>query len=303
MAANYEHQVHLLLDVLPIVVKDNRFALKGGTALNLFYRDMPRLSVDIDLCYLPIEERLISFKNIHYILQIIKHDIERLGFKVRASKPLDGQSEVKLFVSNDQAEIKIEPNFTLRGSVFEPITKTLSSAVSLKFGKEVDANCLSFADIFGGKICAALDRQHPRDLFDIKYFLENEGLTKKIKKSFIVYLISHPRPINEVLSPNLKNISNIFNKEFEGMNSQGVTIDELNQARRQLIKLIKEDLTIDERNFILSVKNLTPEWDLLGLKAVDKLPAVRWKLLNLKKMDKKKHQLQYQRLKQKLFES
>ena len=140
------------------------------------------------------------------MLQIIKQDIENLGFKVRASKPLGGQSEAKLFVSNDQAEIKVEPNFTLRGSIFESATKALSKAVSLKFGKEVDANCLSFADIFGGKICAALDRQHPRDLFDIKYFLENEGLTKEIRKSFIVYLISHPRPINEVLSPTIEKL-------------------------------------------------------------------------------------------------
>ncbi len=65
MIERYVHQVELLLDVLPHTMKDHRFALKGGTAINLFYREMPRLSVDIDLCYLPIEDRLTSFKNIH----------------------------------------------------------------------------------------------------------------------------------------------------------------------------------------------------------------------------------------------
>ena len=168
----------------------------------------------------------------------------------------------------------------------------------------MDANCLSFADLFGGKICAALDRQHPRDLFDIKYFLENESFTKEVRKSFIVYLISHPRPIHEVLSPNLKDISNMFNDEFQGMTILEVTLGhELVQARDKLIKSIRENLTIEEKNFILSIKDLQPKWDLLELKGVDKLPAVKWKLLNLKKMDKNKRKLQYQQLEQKLFET
>jgi len=68
----YEAQVDLLLEVLPVVAKHRNFAIKGGTALNLFYLDMPRLSVDIDLCYLPVKDRKESFGEIHAMLKDIK---------------------------------------------------------------------------------------------------------------------------------------------------------------------------------------------------------------------------------------
>jgi len=67
MKNTYKKQVDLLLDVLPFALVDDRFALKGGTAINLFHRDFPRLSVDIDLCYLPLEDRITTFKKIHTI--------------------------------------------------------------------------------------------------------------------------------------------------------------------------------------------------------------------------------------------
>lgn len=300
MRKNYFDQVDLLLDVLPHAMKDKRFAVKGGTAINLFYRDMPRLSVDIDLCYLPVEDRTTSFANIHSMLDTIKTDLERLGLQVKPSKPLNGKSEVKLFVSNDDAEIKVEPNFTLRGSVFAPKAMTTTAAVIREFGKEIDASCLSLADLFGGKICAALDRQHPRDLFDIKYFLEKEGFTDEVRKSFIVYLISHPRPINEVLNPNLKDLSTAFTDEFQGMTTIEVTPDELIQARNELIKTIQASLTAEEKQFLLGLKDLNPNWDLLGLEGINELPAVKWKLLNLKKMNAKKRKTKRQLLQETL---
>lgn len=301
MRKTYVDQVDLLLDVLPHAMKDKRFALKGGTAINLFYRDMPRLSVDIDLCYLPVEDRSTSFKNIHSILDTIKADLERLGFQVKPSKPLNGKSEVKLFVGSRNAEIKVEPNFTLRGSVFEPKTMTTKAAVIKEFGKEVDANCLSLADLFGGKICAALDRQHPRDLFDIKYFLEKEGFTDEVRKSFIVYLISHSRPMNKIINPNLKDLSTVFTDEFHGMTTIEVTLDELIHARVDLINAVQANLTVHEKDFLLSLKDLNPKWNLLGLKGIDELPAVKWKLLNLKKMDEKKRKTKRQLLEESLI--
>ena len=184
----YHGQVDLMLDALPTVLKDPRLALKGGTAINFFYLDMPRLSVDIDLCYLPLEDRDTSFKNIHNVLKDIKINLEKLGHHVRSSKKLDGKSEVKLTVYNSQAEVKIEPNFTVRGTVFEPEVKTLKEPVIKAFDKEVTTLCLSYADLMGSKICAALDRQHPRDIFDVKYMLDRKKFSEKIRKSFVVYL-------------------------------------------------------------------------------------------------------------------
>ncbi|MCK7518802.1 MAG: nucleotidyl transferase AbiEii/AbiGii toxin family protein [Ignavibacteriales bacterium] len=75
-------------------------------------------------------------------------------------------------------------------------------------------------DLYGGEICT-LDRQHPRDLFDIKLLMENEGLTVGIVKAFVFYLISHDEPIVEVLNPGLQDITKMTETEFAGMSSEG----------------------------------------------------------------------------------
>ncbi|MDI7865297.1 nucleotidyl transferase AbiEii/AbiGii toxin family protein [Rhizobiaceae bacterium n13] len=64
----YMRQVNLLVRTLPLIARHEAFALKGGTAINLFYRNMPRLSIDIDLTYLPIEDRETTVKSIDTIL-------------------------------------------------------------------------------------------------------------------------------------------------------------------------------------------------------------------------------------------
>ena len=301
MRENYISQVKLLLDILPIVMKDNRLALKGGTAINFFYRNAPRLSVDIDLCYLPIEDRKTSFKNIHGILKEMKLTLEKRSFIVKSSHPLDAQKEVRLFVKNNQAEIKVEPNFILRGSVFGSEIKTISTYIINTFHKEAEVKCLSFPDIFAGKIIAALSRQHPRDLFDIKYLLESEGITEKTRKAFLIYLISSPRPIHEVLVPNLKDISKNIVQEFQGMVNTEITLEDLENARKLLIKTIKENLTTEEKHFLVGFKKLTPDWSLLGLEKVEILPGVQWKILNLKKMSTNKRNLQCELLEKKLY--
>ena len=301
MRENYIHQVELLLDVLPVVMKDSRMALKGGTAINFFYRNAPRLSVDIDLCYLPIEERKTSFQNIHGILEEIKLSLEKLNFKVKPSHPLDTQNESRLFVTNNLAEIKVEPNFIIRGSVFSPEIKVISKNIMDTFHKKVEVKCLSFSDLFAGKTIAALSRQHPRDLFDIKYLLEKEGITEGIRKAFLVYLISSPRPIHEILIPNLKDITKATIQEFQGMVNIEITPEELKNTRELLINTIQETLTDEEKHFLIGFKKLVPDWSLLGLEQVKILPSVQWKILNLKKMSSKKRNLQCKLLEEKLF--
>lgn len=159
MREKYKQQVELLLNVLSISLSDDRVALKGGTAINLFHRNFPRYSVDIDLCYLPIEDRDTTFANLHEILSVIKNKIEKtLDYKVQASNPLRSKKETKLFVSDGNVEIKAEPNFILRGCLFEPETKSLFPSAAKELKRELVVKCLSMADTYGGKICAALGR-------------------------------------------------------------------------------------------------------------------------------------------------
>jgi hypothetical protein len=155
---------------------------------------------------------------------------------------------------------------------------------------------VSFADLYAGKICAALDRQHPRDLFDVKLLLDNEGFSDELRKALLVYIISHPRPIAELIRPKFKDISGVYEGEFRNMADQDIPLADLEAAREQLVNLINTTLTPQDRAFLLSFKNRTPNWALLGLTGVDQLPAVRWKLQNLTRMKPEKHVEAYLRL-------
>ncbi len=70
MNRGYYDQVELLLTVLPALNEVKDFALKGGTSINLFFRDMPRLSVDIDLALIKILDRDSSIKLIDSNLEL-----------------------------------------------------------------------------------------------------------------------------------------------------------------------------------------------------------------------------------------
>jgi predicted nucleotidyltransferase component of viral defense system len=292
-------QVDLLLRILPYVMRDRRFALKGGSALNLFVRDLPRLSVDIDLTYLPVEPRDSSLANISEILASISQDISKAlpHVKMEFLRAADGRLR-KLVVRSGLAAVKVEPNETMRGSVFPCELRDLSPQVEEEFGLFMTVQNLSIADLYGGKICAALDRQHPRDLFDVMLLLANEGLTPNIRKAFLIYLISHNRPMAEILQPNRLPLEAIFVSEFLGMSRLLVTCEELVAVRDRLVDLLVQEMSMDERHFLLSVKELRPDWALLGLAGVELLPAVQWKLQNLAKMSKPKHKIAVQKLRQ-----
>lgn len=288
--ATFFKQADLLLRLLPSVNEDKDFALHGGTAINFFVRDLPRLSVDIDLTYLPIESRNKTLENITKKLGEMAGRF-RVAFPgIRVDEKMENSGHVlKLIVNYEKALVKIEPNPIIRGSVFLVEERDLVRRAEQEFEKFVSVRTLPVHALYGGKICAALDRQHPRDLFDIKLLLENEGFSAEIRKAFLVYLISSNRPMNELLNPTLKNERKIFEIEFLGMSFIPVNYEDLEKVRAQLIQLIMEGLTNDDRKFLLSFKEGKPDWSLLDVKEADKLPAIQWKLVNLAKMDRKKH--------------
>ena len=286
----YFKQAQLMLRVMPHVTAEACFALKGGTAINLYVRDMPRLSVDIDLTYLPLESRETTLANIGEALQRIATAIRRTvsGATVQEIRIRGAEHVSKLSVSTAEATIKIEPNLVLRGTVFSPVERELSEQAEELFEASATANTLAVADLYGGKLCAALDRQHPRDIFDVKILMDNEGITDEIRTAFVIYLASHDRPMNELLAPNLKEFRQVFEREFAGMATEEVEYDELVTVRDQLIETIRSTMTENEKKFLLSIKQGQPDWDLLPVAGIDQLPAIQWKLINIRKMDKKK---------------
>ena len=288
----FYQQANLLLDILPLIANEKRFALKGGTAINFFIRNLPRLSVDIDLTWLPIEDRETTLTKMDQALKELSGQIEQKIPTVGISfKRLKNTNLVTgLIIRREDASVKIEPNLVFRGTVYPPEKRILVQKAQDEFEKAVQVQSLSVAEVYAGKICAALDRQHPRDLFDIKLLFENEGLSDTIRKAFIVYLISHNRPMLELLNPNRIDIERIFELEFKGMAFEPVNLNDLLEARERLIHEINHSLTVEEKQFILSVKAGQPEWEQFPIEHVRHLPAVQWKLQNIRMMDKNKHQ-------------
>lgn len=297
----YYRQANLLTTLLPYINDRQSFALKGGTAINFFFRSLPRLSVDIDLTYLPIEDRQTSLPKISNNLLKISNNIQNdfPYFRI-TEKKINKSNNVKGLIIRDNkrnASVKIECNIILRGSVYTAEEVYFTQEVINIFEKEIGIISLPFADLFGGKICAALDRQHPRDLFDVHLLLKNEGLTDEIRKAFIAYLLSCPRPVIELLNPNFKDISQTYENEFKEMTRIEISLAELLRIREKLVNTINDDLTRDERRFIVSVIDNAPEWGLLNIPHVKNLPAIKWKMLNLQKMDSKRHNKLVERLK------
>lgn len=294
MDLNYKNQVKVLIDVLPYVAKEECFALKGGTAINLFYNNLPRLSVDIDLTYIGFESRDIACANINNALKRIADDLNAKGYIANVQ---GNDIEKKIICSNQHAKIKIEPNYIIRGYIEKPKTLEVCENVEDEFGY-VQIQVVSKKELYGGKICAALDRQHPRDLFDIKELIERDGINEELVKGFIAMLLSHDKPLHETLNPNIKNQTEIFEKQFQGMTNKKFSYIEHEQTLNNLINIIKEKI-LPYKQPLLDFVSLKGNLSDFKINNLEKLPAIKWKIKNLQKlqsMNIKKFEEQYNQL-------
>jgi len=169
----YLDTARLLIQVAPIVMESGVFALKGGTAINLFIRDMPRLSVDLDLVF--PDYRLPRDQALALINEAILQSAARLktrGFQTR-TVTATGAGETKLLVRRGDIEIKVEVNFVMRGTVQPVRNASLSPMAREALQADIEIPVTSLEDVYGGKLVAAMDRQHPRDLFDVMQHLPN----------------------------------------------------------------------------------------------------------------------------------
>ena len=281
----YRQQVELLVRTLPSVASENVFALKGGTAINLFVRDLPRLSVDIDLTYLPVKPRGESLTEIDEALERIGRSISETlpDLRVLPSRLAKERTLNRLIVRSPQAQIKIEVTPVMRGCVFEPSIMAVSEKVEDQFSF-AETLVVSRHDLYAGKLVAALDRQHPRDLFDVRDLLAHEGISDTLRQAFLVYILSHNRPAAEVLAPRRKEIEQEFQNNFVGMTAAPVRIEDLISTREEMIEIVVGQMPQDHREFLIGVERGNVRWQLADLQEVAELPAVRWKLSNLDKV-------------------
>lgn len=279
---SYRRQVELLIRTMPFVAEERVFALKGGTAINLFVRDLPRLSVDIDLTYLPVEDRATSLATINSSLTHTKERIEQKipGAAVTGLPSAQDNILTKLIVRADGVQIKIEVTPVLRGTVNDPVLRGVAPAVEDAFGF-AKMQIVSFADLYAGKIVAALDRQHPRDLFDVRDLLANEGIDDALRQAFVVYLISHNRPMAETLAPVRKPLEEEFKRGLVGMTQEPIELAALEETREAIVAQMVDGMPEEHREFLIGFKAGDPDWQLLDIPHAEDLPAVLWKQQNL----------------------
>ena len=277
----YADTVRLLLAITPDVFANDIFAMKGGTAINLFVRDMPRLSVDIDVVYTPWQHtREQAMAAIAAELDAISGRVAKLGLRTRtiASKDL---SDTKLLVENEASQVKVEVNVVFRGTVLPTERRMLTGQTAQMFSTELEVPVLATDELYGSKLVAAMDRQHPRDLFDVWQMFESGGLTDAAVECFVTYLAGHNRPIHEVLFGNEKEIANEYINSFAGMTIKAVGIDALLKTRARLRTELPQRMTDKQRRFLTGLARAQPQWDLLQCPHAAELPALRWKLVNL----------------------
>ena len=287
MNQTYLDTARLLTQVAPLAFADGVFALKGGTAINLFIRDMPRLSVDLDLVFhdhnLPRDQALAS------INEAIRRSAERLkarGFQTHTIVAAS-TGETKLLVRRAGIEVKVEVNFVMRGTVYPIRTMSLTPKARDTLLADVEIDVVSPEDVYGSKLVAAMDRQHPRDLFDVMQLFDHEGITTGIRRAFVVYLASHNRPVHEVLFPAMRNIDQEYERNFKGMTTEPAEMAALLAARERMVQELQCNLDSDERRFLLSLVAGRPDWPSLGIAHVEHLPGIRWKLHNLAQLERK----------------
>ena len=288
MDKTYADTVRLLLAIVPDVFANDIFAMKGGTAINLVVQDMPRLSVDIDVVYLPWQvPRDTALQAINQELAAIATRVESLSVQTRLVRSKD-LGDTKLIVENESSQVKIKVNVVFRGTVLPAERRSLSAKTSDLFGVELEVPILAPDELYAGKLVAALDRQHPRDLFDVWQLYESGGISDGMVECFVVYLAGHNRPTHEVLFGNDKNIAGEYERAFVGMTEVDCSLETLLEARARLRHELPGRLSAQHKRFLSGLTRAQPDWSLLQCQHAAQLPALRWKLSNLETFRKRR---------------
>lgn len=291
----YRDQVALMLRMMPVVLNNDDFALHGGTAINLFYTNLLRYSTDLDLTYIPIEGREESFEKINTHLSESAERIRRIFPDVKVEHL---PNSLKLFCYHKGIKVKVEVNNIKRGVLGQCTAMSLCEKAQDIFASNVRVKVVPFSQLYGGKICAALTRQHPRDIFD--YIHMGVSSFEDVKKGFLLSLLGDSKPIVEVLNPILsQNQEDVIEKDFKGMTEIAFIYNDYHAGQRDVVQFVNRGLTEDDREFLVSFEKGFPNWEKCCAGDLSQFPSVKWKMLNiqrLKSTDEKKLNLNVEKL-------
>ncbi|HEX4854051.1 nucleotidyl transferase AbiEii/AbiGii toxin family protein [Arenimonas sp.] len=299
MDRRYADRVALLVAVLPQLAREPDFALKGGTAINLFEHDLPRLSVDIDLGWLRTQSFDEDATLIRDALGRLADTLAKppLKLDVALSRPAGAGTLHRIVASRRGAQVQIETSPVMRGTVHPTRTMLLQPSIERQYGF-ASTQVFHFADLYAGKMAAALSRQHPRDLFDVRVLLGTHGISDELWRTFLVYLTASPKPAVELLDPAIPvDFDRVFTSQFEGMTREAVKPGDLLEARIRFLREIRRRLDGSSCEFLLSVEQERADFTLIGLPQAAALPGIRWKLRNLEQRDESKRSADLVKLK------
>jgi hypothetical protein len=191
-----------------------------------------------------------------------------------------------MFVRHRSDLVKVEVNHVFRGTVIPVVPRPMTAATSTMFAREITVPILATAELYGSKLVAALDRQHPRDFFDVLGMYERHGLSPEIVECFVCYLAGHNRPVHEVLFSRDQDMKRAFENELVGMTREPIALETLVEVRRRLRADLAEALTPNQRTFLLGLVSGKPDWSLMQSPHLAELPAIRWKLENITRLEK-----------------
>lgn len=275
----YSQKVDLLLRLLPLVMEEKVFAVHGGTAINLFLRNLPRYSVDIDLTYIPLANRQKSIEDINSHLKSISEKARKAFPRMHI---IPNFATCKLLCEYRGKQVKVEVNQTKRGIVGgELMHLPLCEKAQDEFQVYCVADIVPVSLLYGGKVAAALSRQHPRDLFDVKYMTVP---LKDCREGLIFCLLGSDRPIHESFAPTLIDQHEALANQFVGMTDTPFTYEEFEDTRSKLITDVNALMTDADRRFLVSFESGKPEWENYEFAHFKDFPSVKWKLLNLQKL-------------------
>jgi hypothetical protein len=159
------------------------------------------------------------------------------------------------------------------------------------------ARIVPLGQLYGGKIAAALSRQHPRDLCDYNY-MEPDKIDN-LKRGFMFALLGSDKPFIESLSPNNINQQEAQENQFRGMTDIPFTYENYETARKQLIAFVNAMLNEEDKAFLVSFEEGDPRWEESAYSDFRDFPSVQWKLLNVNKLKTQnpaKHRQEVERL-------
>lgn len=217
----------------------------------------------------------------------LKKEIEQA---VPGIKVIHKSNVWKLECFKDSTKIKLEVNGTKRGVIEPPVVMQLCESAKEAFHLNCYANIVSWSQLFGGKLCAALSRQHPRDLFDCRRITAEEF--ESVKPGFMLCLLGSDKPIVESFAPNSIDQSEAMENQFNGMTDTPFSYQDYEETRSRLIEIVNGGLTEDDKEFLISFEEGNPDWSKCCAGNLEAYPSVKWKLQNidsLKKKNPKKH--------------